>query len=85
MDQNITRPILWNVPDAFVVIMYLLTALWTAAIVYALWRWFRVVTLGQAGESRFDQLPRRLILSLRDAFGQGVVIRETWGWMHYSF
>ena len=32
-----------------------------------------------------QQLPRRLILALRDSFGQGVVIRETWGWMHYSF
>ncbi len=85
MDQNITRPILWNVPDAFVVIMYALTALWTAAIIYAAWRWFRVVTLGQAEEGRFAQLPRRLILALRDSFGQGVVIRETWGWMHYSF
>ncbi len=25
------------------------------------------------------------MLSLRDSFGQGIVIRETWGWMHYSF
>jgi Fe-S oxidoreductase/nitrate reductase gamma subunit len=85
MDQQITRPILWNVPDAFVVIMYALTALWTAAIIYAVWRWYRVVTLGQAEQGRFDQLPRRLVLALRDSFGQGVVIRETWGWMHYSF
>ncbi len=29
--------------------------------------------------------PRRAILALRDSFGQGVVIRETWGWMHYAF
>ena len=36
-------------------------------------------------DGRFEQLPRRLILSLRDSFGQGVVIRETWGWMHYAF
>ncbi len=85
MDQHITRPILWNVPDAFVVIMYLLTALWTAAIIYAAWSWLRVLTLGQPEEGRFQQLPRRVILSLRDSFGQGVVIRETWGWMHYSF
>ena len=62
-----------------------LTALWTAAIIYAVWRWFRVVSLGQAEQGRFEQLPRRLILALRDSFGQGVVIRETWGWMHYSF
>ena len=85
MDQQITRPILWNVPVAFVVIMYALTALWTAAIVYAIWRWYRVVSLGQPEQGRFDQIPRRLILALRDSFGQGVVIRETWGWMHYSF
>ena len=85
MDQQITRPILWNVPDAFVVIMYALTALWTAAIIFAVWRWYRVVTLGQAEQGRFEQIPRRLILALRDSFGQGVVIRETWGWMHYSF
>jgi len=85
MDQHITRPILWNVPDAFVVIMYALTALWTAAIIYVVWRWFRVVSLGQAEQGRFEQIPRRLILALRDSFGQGVVIRETWGWMHYAF
>jgi Fe-S oxidoreductase len=85
MDQQITRPILWNVPDAFVVIMYALTALWTAAIIYAVWRWYRVVSLGQPEQGRFDQIPRRVILALRDSFGQGVVIRETWGWMHYSF
>jgi len=85
MDQQITRPILWNVPDTFVVIMYALTALWTAAIVYAIWRWYRVVTLGQPEQGRFEQIPRRIILALRDSFGQGVVIRETWGWMHYSF
>ena len=63
MNQQITRPILWNVPDAFIVIMYALTALWTAAIVYAVWRWFRVVSLGQAENGRFEQLPRRLILA----------------------
>lgn len=85
MNQNITRPILWNVPLVFVVIMYALFVLLVAAIVYVGVRWYRVVTLGQPEDGRFDQLPRRLVLALRDSFGQGVVIRETWGWMHYAF
>jgi|YelNatPaOPRAMG01_1025707.scaffolds.fasta_scaffold16649_1 Fe-S oxidoreductase len=85
MNEQITRPILWNVPVAFIVIMYGLLGLLLAAFVYAGWRWYRVVSLGQAGENRFDRMPRRVMLMLRDAIGQGYVIRETWGWMHYAF
>ncbi len=85
MNEHITRPILWNVPAAFIVITYALFVVLVAAIVYAGWNWYRIVSLGQPDDSRFDQIPRRLILALRDAFGQGVVIRETWGWMHYAF
>ena len=85
MNEQITRPILWNVPVAFIVMMYGLLVLLLVAFVYAGWRWYRVVSLGQAGENRFDQMPRRVMLVLRDAIGQGNVIRETWGWMHYAF
>src|SRR5690242_6930653 len=85
MNQNITRPILWNVPVAFVVIMYALLVLWLAAIVYDGVRWYRTLSVGQPEAGRFSQPLRRLVLSLRDSFGQGVVIRETWGWMHYAF
>ncbi len=84
MNQQITRPILWNVPAAFVVIMYALTVLWTAAIVYAVFRWYRIIRLGTP-DDRFDRLLYRAITALRDAFGQGVVVRESWGWMHFSF
>ena len=42
------------------------------------------MTLG-VSENRLDHPFERLMLSLRDSFGQGSVIRETWGWMHYSF
>ncbi len=84
MNQQITRPILWNVPAAFVVIMYALTALWTVSIVYAIFRWYRIVRLGTA-DDRFDRPLYRAMSALRDAFGQGVVVRESWGWMHFSF
>ena len=85
MNEHITRPILWNVPVAFVVIMYALLVALFAGFAYAGWNWYRVVALGQADEGRFDQIFRRAMLTLRDAFGQGVVIRESWGWMHYAF
>ena len=81
MNQQITRPILWNVPAAFVVIMYALTVLWTVSFVYAIFRWYRIVRLGTA-DDRFDRPLHRAISALRDAFGQGVVVRESWGWMH---
>src|SRR5579863_866956 len=84
MNQAITRPILWNVPVSFVVIMYGLLALLIAAIAWSAWRWYQIISLGQS-ENRLDHPFRRLLLSLRDAIGQGYVIRETWGWMHYSF
>ncbi|MGH7863819.1 MAG: hypothetical protein ACREQB_02440, partial [Candidatus Binataceae bacterium] len=84
MNEQVTREILWNIPVSFIVIMYALLAPTFAAFAYAGWRWYRLVILGQS-ENRFDQLPRRLLLTLRDAVGQGNVIRESWGWMHYSF
>jgi len=42
------------------------------------------VSLG-VSEDRLDHPIERLLLALRDSFGQGNVIRETWGWMHYTF
>jgi Fe-S oxidoreductase len=84
MDQQITRPILWNVPAAFVVVMYALLALLAVAFVYAGMYWYRRISLGVAAD-RSDQPMRRTMLALRDAIGQGYVIREAWGWMHYSF
>jgi Fe-S oxidoreductase len=84
MNQQVTRQILWNVPAAFIVIMYALLALLLAAFIYAGMYWYRRITLG-AGEDRFDQLPRRALLAARDALGQGFVVRENWGWMHYCF
>ena len=84
MNQQLTRRILWNVPVAFIVIMYALLALLLAAFVYAGMYWYRRIALG-ASEDRFDQLVRRTALAARDALGQGFVVREHWGWMHYSF
>src|SRR5580704_6071117 len=77
MNEQVTRQILWNIPAAFIIIMYALLVLLGAAFVYAGMYWYRRITLG-AGEDRFDQLAR-------DALGQGFVVRERWGWMHYSF
>ena len=34
---------------------------------------------------RLDQPGRRFWLLVRDTAGQGNVIRETWGWLHYAF
>lgn len=84
MNEQITRPILWNVPIAFIVIMYVLLALLAVAFVYAGVYWYRLIALG-AGEDRFDQPLKRFLLMLRDAIGQGYVVRESWGWMHYCF
>ncbi len=84
MNQQITRPILWNVPAAFVVIMYALLVVWAVAFAYAALRWYRIVRIG-APDDRLDRPLYRVALALRDAFGQGAVVRESWGWMHYSF
>jgi Fe-S oxidoreductase len=84
MNEQVTREILWNIPVSFIVIMYALLVPTFAAFAYAGWRWYRLVSLGQS-DQRIDQPARRLMLTLRDALGQGNVIRESWGWMHYSF
>ncbi|HUO04140.1 MAG TPA: (Fe-S)-binding protein [Candidatus Binataceae bacterium] len=84
MNEQVTRQILWNVPVPFVVLMYSLLVALVAGFVYAGLKWYRLVTLGVA-DNRTDRPILRLILSLRDSFGQGNVIRESWGWMHYSF
>src|ERR1700730_13708514 len=84
MNEQVTRQILWNIPVPFIVLMYALLALLIVGCAYAFLKWYRLVSLG-AAENRLDHPVERLVLALRDAFGQGVVIRETWGWMHYAF
>ena len=84
MNEQVTRQILWNIPVPFIVLMYGLLALLIVGFVYAGLRWYRLVSLGVA-DDRLDHPVERLLLSLRDSFGQGNVIRETWGWMHYAF
>src|SRR5882757_9033576 len=84
MNEQVTRQILWNIPVPFIVLMYALLALLIVGCVYAFLKWYRLVSLG-AAENRFDRLPLRTLLAMRDSFGQGTVIRESWGWMHYAF
>src|SRR5229473_2406255 len=84
MNEQVTRQILWNIPVPFIVLMYSMLALLVAGFIYAGRNWYRTVTLGTP-ENRFDRLPLRTLLALRDSFGQGTVIRESWGWMHYAF
>jgi len=84
MNETITRPILWNVPVAFIVLMYALLAALTVTFVYVGLRWYRMIALGQP-DNRFDQIPRRLMLAIREAIGQGNIVRESWGWSHYAF
>ena len=84
MNQQVTREILWNVPVAFRIFLYAMLIPLTAAFVYEGMRWYRIVSLGQPVD-RSDQPQRRLWLLVRDTAGQGNVIRETWGWLHYAF
>jgi hypothetical protein len=87
MNQQVTREILWNVPVAFRISLYAMLIPLTAALVYEgmRWmRWYRIVSLGQPVD-RLDQPGRRFWLLVRDTAGQGNVIRETWGSLHYAF
>lgn len=83
MNQTVTREILWNVPVAFIVLMYALLAAVLIACLFTTIYWYRRVQLG-VPEVRSDRPLLRAWLMLRDAIGQGYVIRETWGWMHYA-
>ena len=71
-------------PLAFQVILYGLFI--GLCILYArsAWRWYRIVRLGQPADDRSGDTWRRTMLMMRDAFGQGTVVREPWGWMHYA-
>ncbi len=84
MNEQVTRQILWNIPVPFIVLMYAVLGLLIAGFIYAGVRWYRMVSLG-ASDDRLDHPIRRLLLALRDSLGQGYVIRESWGWMHYAF
>ena len=85
MNYQITRQILWNVPIAFIVVMYALLFALLCAFVWRGAYWWRRVTLGTAEESRVDQPFRRLWIALIDGVGEGTVVRESWGWMRYTF
>lgn len=84
MNQQVTREILWNVPVAFRIFLYAMLIPLAAAFVYEGMRWYRMVSLGQPVDCS-DRPQRRLWLLVRDTAGQGNVIRETWGWLHYAF
>jgi hypothetical protein len=84
MNQQVTREILWNVPVAFRIFLYAMLIPLTAALVYEGMRWYRIVSLGQPVD-RLDQSGRRFWLLVRDTAGQGNVIREARGWLHYAF
>jgi Fe-S oxidoreductase len=70
------------VPASFQVLLYGLLLALAAFYVYSAIRWYKLIRLG-ASENRFDRPLFRFFLALRDAVGQGNVIRESWGWMHY--
>ncbi|MBF6568023.1 MAG: hypothetical protein IVW54_04000 [Candidatus Binataceae bacterium] len=84
MDRNITRPILWNVPISFQVLLYGLFVGLCVLFAWSAYRWYRIVRIGAPAEDRFDHLWRRIWITTRDALGQGAVMREPWGWMHYA-
>lgn len=85
MNHQVTRQILWNVPIAFIVMMYALLFVLLCVFVWRGIYWWRRVALGTAEESRVDQLLGRLWIALRDGAGEGTVVKETWGWMHNTF
>ena len=84
MNHQVTHEILWNAPVAFRIFLYGMLLPLAAAFVYEGMRWYRIVSLGQPVD-RLDQPGRRFWLLVRDTAGQGNVIRETWGSLHYAF
>jgi len=84
MNHQVTHEILWNAPVAFRIFLCGMLLPLAAAFVYEGMRWYRIVSLGQPVD-RLDQPRQRFWLLVRDTAGQGNVIRETWGWMHYAF
>ncbi len=53
MNEQVTRQILWNIPGAFIVLMYSLLGLLIAGFIYAGVRWYRLVSLG-VSDDRLD-------------------------------
>ncbi len=60
---------------------FVLFLFWGLTIAWPLWRWARVVRLGQP-ENRFDRLRERLARALFEGVGQGRVVREPAGIIH---
>ena len=92
-----TRTIFWNAPEwfshHFVSILdfvyfgvpFLLFGLWAATIGLGLWRWFRLLRVGQGSVwDRLDRLPERIGSVLFDAIGQRIVVREPSGIAHLA-
>jgi len=88
-----TREILWNAPQVFkehfvdffhflyLGLPFVLFGLWGLTILYPLYRWFRIVRLGQPA-NRFDRLVLRGQRALFEGVGQGRVVREPAGVVH---
>ncbi|MGH7805585.1 MAG: (Fe-S)-binding protein, partial [Candidatus Binatia bacterium] len=92
-----TREIFWNAPRWFAEhfigffelvwlgVPFLLFAIWGATIAYGVWRWVRLVQVGQGSiRERLDHLPRRIGAVLFDALGQRIVVREPSGIAHLA-
>ena len=94
-DPNLgaTREIFWNAPEVFkehfasvfhflyLGLPFVLFALWGLTILYPLYRWFRIVRLGQPA-NRFDRLVLRAQRAIFEGVGQGRVVREPSGVVH---
>jgi Fe-S oxidoreductase len=92
-----TRPIFWNAPEWFAHhwvnvldlvyfgVPFLLFGLWAVTIAFGVWRWVRLVRLGQGSvKERLDRIPTRIASVLFDAFGQKIVVREPSGIAHLA-
>ncbi len=69
-----TREIYWNVGHGVVVPMYFIFALAVAAFLYGFYRRFAVYRQGKA-LNRFDRLPERILLFLKNMIAQVRVLR----------
>ena len=69
MNEQVTRQILWNIPVAFIVLMYSLLGLLIAGFIYAGVRWYRLVSLGVSDDRLDHPIERERTRGLRPAIG----------------
>jgi len=72
--MEFSREIYWNIGHGIVLPMYLLSLVAIAVFVWGFWRRLPVYRHGKPVD-RLDQIPRRILLLLRNSLGQSRVLR----------